>query len=97
VRKYASFIFRVIFQTTISSKDTSFGVAKGYQEKLGPQGRENVTTNEKDAKARGYKRDKTTKGDESLKEIQDITCTMKVKKKKIGECKIMKLGAIINN
>jgi len=44
-----------------------------------------------------HKRDKTARGDESLEEIQDITCTMEVKKKKIRECKIMKLGAIINN
>ena len=54
MRKYASFIFRGIFQTTISSKGTSFGGAWGYQEDFDPQGRINAATNGKDAKARGY-------------------------------------------
>jgi len=38
----------------------------------------------------------TESGDGSLEELLDNTCTMEVKKKKkIGECKILKLGAHI--
>jgi len=44
------------------------------------------------------RRDKLGKGDWNLEELQEITCTMEVKKKnKIGECTILKKGAINTN
>jgi len=65
VLKYASFICKGIFQTTISSKGMSFGGDLGYQKELGPQGKGNVATNGNDAKVRGYTSD--TKSREEIR------------------------------